>query len=146
MSKKKLVLIRHAHRKVPKDRTEDNGLSKKGQRQVEKLLSYWSSGNKARRVSFLSSPKKRCVETLEPLAEIFGEKLSIEPLLDEQSEKGESNKDFSGRVNAFLESSKFAKAEVLFVCSHADWIPAAYDQLKHKSVRVRKGTWVELEL
>lgn len=120
MSKKKLVLIRHAHRKVPKDRTEDNGLSKKGLRQVEKLLSYWSNAEKAGRVVFLSSPKKRCVQTIAPLAEIFGEKLSIDPLLDEQKQKGESNKDFSGRVKAFLETSKSGQAETVFICSHAD--------------------------
>ncbi|MEZ4751046.1 MAG: hypothetical protein R3B54_10620 [Bdellovibrionota bacterium] len=86
------------------------------------------------------------MQTIEPLAEIFGEKLSIDPLLDEQKQKGESSKDFDGRVSAFLESSKSGDAEILFVCSHADWIPAAYDQLKHKSVRVKKGSWVELEI
>lgn len=146
MSKRKVVVIRHAHRKVNEGAAEDNGLSQKGLRQVEKLLSFWSATRKPRRAAFLSSPKKRCLETLGPLAELFGQPLEVEPLLDEQSIEQESEKAFKKRVDAFLRSSKAAEAETLFICSHGDWIPTFFDRVTDKAVKLKKGEWAELDL
>lgn len=64
------ILIRHAHRDTA-DRAQDNGLSKKGREQAKRLRKYFEErfpegeGD----LVLVTSPKKRCVETIEPIAE-----------------------------------------------------------------------------
>lgn len=116
-----LILIRHAHRDTSWPPT-DNGLSDKGHEQLKHLRSYFKKRwEKGELFDFWSSPKKRCIETLEAVASVFGEKVQVEPLLDEQG-GGESQKDLQFRVRAFLE--KFSKEKNTWVCcTHGDWVP-----------------------
>jgi phosphohistidine phosphatase SixA len=109
---KTVVLIRHAHRDTTR-REEDNGLSEKGEKQAlavrEDLLAHVEGIESAR---LCVSPKRRCRQTLEPLAKALGAKLEIEPVLDEGADP-----ELVGRW-----ISKQA-SDILIVCSHGDILP-----------------------
>jgi broad specificity phosphatase PhoE len=154
-SLKTLVLIRHAHRDV-EDRSRDNGLSPRGREQVQALLSYFKRSSKAPRVekgvfdpergertAWISSPKKRCLETLSPLALIEGVRPTTIDLLLERGED-EELQHFHHRVREFCDWWLQEGPELTFACSHGDWIPACVEQLTGGKVQVSKGSWCEL--
>ncbi len=83
---KVIILIRHAHRDNS-IRELDNGLSDKGYKQVEvlkKWLPYQIKQFEPSSCVALTSPKKRCVETVTPVARRSLAELEIWDELDEQ--------------------------------------------------------------
>ncbi len=141
---KKLILVRHAHRDTDEGRERDNGLSQKGFRQTEKVLSYWLQ-QPLPGAAFISSPKRRCVETLEPLAQELKQSLEIDPSLDEQR-KHESDAAFRARVKHSLNALKDSSAPIVVVCSHSDWLTSALEELTGEPVELKKGAWTEYTL
>src|SRR5271170_829167 len=82
-----LIVVRHAHRDKSEGRESDNGLSAKGRKQAAKILEHFKkeySGLQSLRI--LSSPKKRCVETVQSIAEVMKTKVHTSSLLDEGPE------------------------------------------------------------
>lgn len=92
----------------------------------------------------VSSPKVRCVETLQPIAKVMERQVDVHPGLDEASAR-ESIKVFEGRVQAFLKEWQESKMEMTIVCSHGDWLPVAMSQLTGIHQDFKKGAWLELE-
>jgi broad specificity phosphatase PhoE len=101
-----------------------------------------------------SSPFVRCVQTLEPLAELSSIKIVTEPALGEAStlpvhDDGDAwvaSAWLGGRAVAFLDRIVSQHAgERVVVCSHGDVIPAVMallvgrDGLALENVRCRKG-------
>ncbi len=121
-----LLVIRHAHRDVQNPR-DDNSLSPRGHKQSKALskaiLERWGPSCPW---TLISSPKLRCQETLECLAESLKTDVIIDPDLDEQS-YNESNRDMTDRIDRFLTKilSKTDDEKPYFfaLCSHGDWIP-----------------------
>lgn len=142
---KTLVLIRHAHRETSQGREQDNGLSPKGRRQVRKLFDFYFKRFPEEESPLLwSSPKRRCLETLLPLARKLEKKLVTKDDLDEQA-SGESFKDFSNRVDSIFKEIRKSKKNLIILCSHGDWIPLFLKQRLGVKVLLRKGAWAELE-
>lgn len=137
-----IVFIRHAHRDTA-TRSEDNGIDEKGRSQVEELLKAFQLRKLPASQEFWSSPKKRCLETLEPLAQLNGAKIKIMNELDEQTNQ-ESGKDFRERVSNFVHSLK-EKSGVIYLCSHGDWLPEAIQDLSGLWVDMKKGQSVICE-
>lgn len=73
----------------------------------------------------LSSPKRRCIQTLQAFAVRKSCELRITDLLDEA--RYESRKQFFRRVARFLAFFKKSAPKVTIICSHGDWIPAALE-------------------
>jgi broad specificity phosphatase PhoE len=142
MAEPRLILIRHAHRDTS-DRESDNGLSEKGWEQAYELAKHFAKEFKDRKPRLLSSGKRRCVETLEPISKVTGVKVEIDPLLMEQ-EHEERSARFQARIERFLEIWKESKEELTVACSHGDWIPAALRELTGEEVDLKKGAWAEL--
>ncbi len=145
---KRLVLIRHAHRST-EDRSKDNGLSEKGFAQVKRLVQFSkeridSDSDDFGQVRFMSSPKKRCRETLAPIAEAQDTTLTIEPLLDEHR-SGESGAVFVERIRQFLEQWKSEGSDLTVICSHGDWIPMAVHLMTGAKIGLKKSAWCEIE-
>jgi broad specificity phosphatase PhoE len=145
---KRLVLIRHAHRST-EDRTRDNGLSEKGHEQTKRLVKFArerleSDSDSFGKIEFLSSPKKRCRETLGPVADAIKSKVTIEPLLDEHH-PGETASLFTSRVQEFLEKWKAQGSDLSVLCSHGDWIPLAVQLLTGAKIGLKKAAWCEIE-
>ncbi len=140
--KKRLVIVRHAHRDI-EVHSDNNGLSDKGKEQVQKLIPFARKRLKDERPVFLSSPKKRCIETLTPIAKAFGEKVEIDDLLTEQGSM--STYAFEEHIEMFLDRFKFEGPDVLVICTHGDWIPEAVQKLTGQSVALKKAGWCEIE-
>ncbi len=140
MSKKTLILIRHAHRDTGDGRTRDNGLSDKGKEQAREFRDAYLKNKFDPNALFYSSPKKRCVETLEPLAKKLARDIEIDKLLDEQSD-GESNYALTRRIDLFAAWVEQTEAQTVVACSHGDWIPSFCDKVIHNPMDFRKGEW-----
>ncbi len=139
---KRLILIRHAHRdtEVP---SRDNGLSEKGEQQVKRMLRYFEKQIEGE-VRFLSSPKKRCRETLGPLAERHGLDLEIDGRLTETGPI-ERQEEVSARLGEFIDEWKYQGSDVLVVCSHGDIIPVLVERLTGARIGIKKCGVVEIE-
>lgn len=144
---KTLVLIRHGHRDNSQ-RELDNGLDDKGREQAKALRRFFterfSGPDLEQGLWLVSSPKLRCVETLQPLAKSVARPVDKHPSLDEQSAK-ETGRDFETRVQGFLREWMESKVALTLVCSHGDWLPVASQQLLGISQAFKKGAWLELE-
>lgn len=143
-----LILIRHAHRDTS-NRNLDNGLSDKGQKQVKRLVKYfqkrfryeeWSVSN----IKFESSPKLRCVQTLQPLAQIVGSQVIEQAELSEQN-PNESFAKFQARLQNYLKRWIESDIPVLVVCGHGDTLPLMVFHLLGTAVDFKKAGFLELE-
>lgn len=137
-------MVRHAHRDKPFGRAADNGLSPKGKKQARRdakaLLKRLTDND----VELVSSPKLRCLETLEPLAARLEKTIDTSPLLLEESEEGEAP-NIEERIAKFINDVKRSPASITVACSHGDWIPMALDQLFGIELTLKKGAWAEIE-
>jgi 8-oxo-(d)GTP phosphatase len=139
---KTLILLRHAHRDVA-DRRRDNGLSRRGRRQARRVLRFYKSRFGRAGALILSSPKKRCRQTVEPLARLAGAAVKNDPRLLERR-PAESARAFRARAAVFMRWW-IAEAPALTVaCSHGEWIPAAVRAAAGAPVELKKGGWLEL--
>lgn len=142
--KKTLVLIRHAHRDNSV-RSRDNGLSDKGRLQARWLRKYYSQRFKKDELAWLvSSPKKRCLETIEPIAMYANLAIDVNPDLIEQGDN-ESRQRFEARVQRYLQDWMQLPQELTLICSHGDWLPCAVFHLLGLQTELKKGSWLELE-
>jgi len=141
-----IILVRHAHRDLS-DPEMDNGLSAKGRKQARALSKCLKDRlEKKEKVVLFSSPKRRCLETLEPLARYFGRRLQYSDLLLEQ-QAGETQTAFQARVTRGVrEISTLQKSgAVILVCSHGDWLPIALRRLCGVKVELKKAGFAEIE-
>lgn len=146
---KTLIILRHAHRDTSKSRELDNGLSEKGRKQVRKIFDYYFKRYpEFEKPLLLSSSRKRCMETLQPLANKLERKLVLHPLLMEKGgdHKNENVTQFKKRVKKFLKEWEESKAPLTIVCSHGDWIPVFVKECLGTSINLKKGGWAEIEL
>ncbi len=141
---KTLILVRHAHRNTD-DRTLDNGLSEKGFEQAQRLSEFFLQHFSDPKPHLISSPKKRCRETLASMASGLRKRVFVSSLLDEAS-PGESTTQFFNRITRFLSACKRSKAQVIVACSHGDWIPACIQVSTGQSLELKKGGLVQLAL
>jgi broad specificity phosphatase PhoE len=142
-----LVIIRHAHRDTT-DRSRDNGLSDKGKKQALILLEYFERRAKdddfLQNAQFLSSPKKRCIETLKPIADRLKVPIGTNADLEEQR-KDERFDLVDRRARKFLSWWTNEGPEVLFISSHGDILPLLAFHMLGTSIDVKKGSWLEVE-
>lgn len=144
---KTLILLRHAHRDNS-DRSADNGLSDKGKEQAKSIrrffLERFDKDDLEDGLWVVSSPKKRCQETISPVTKELKHELDIHPDLSEHA-PGESFSAFQARIERFLREWKNSKAGITVVVSHSDWLPLAVQSLYGKLIEFKKGAWVEFE-
>lgn len=142
---KTLVIVRHAHRDTSKGQEFNNGLSDKGRKQVRKLFDfYFERFPEVEKPILLSSARKRCVETLEPLARKLERRLVLSPLLLERTEK-ETVPQFKQRIRRFKREQVKNPSELTVICSHGDWIPFFFKELLGIEIELKKGGWAEVE-
>jgi len=143
---KVLILIRHAHRDT-EDPSADNGLSKKGIAQVEILADYFhryfEKEFEGMRPRFLSSPKKRCRETLGPLAAREKVEMKVDARLSECTPT-EGSRGFLSRIREFAEDWRQGGRELTVICSHGDWIPELVAELANARISLKKAGFVEI--
>ncbi len=119
-----VILLRHATRDVQP--TADGTLSAQGYKQAEDLIAQLApKGPLPEPTVLMSSPKRRARETLHPVAHHLSVPLVVTNALDERAPH-ELGSDFENRVRHWTEmvTKEFAGDEVLWGCSHADWLEA----------------------
>jgi broad specificity phosphatase PhoE len=143
---KTLILIRHAHREVVEP-AEDNGLSAKGRGQVEGLVEHLHRHLQREfdgvRPRFLCSPKKRCRETLGPVAQREKCEFKVDPRLSECSPV-ETSREFLERIRQFAQEWKQGGKELTVICSHGDWIPEFVAEIANARISIKKAGYVEI--
>ena len=137
----RLILVRHAHRDTSLGRERDNGLSGKGWRQAAAFATWASESLPRESVALLSSPKRRCLETFDPL----GRSVRVWPSLGEQRAR-ESDAAFRKRVARALRAALRQPVKAVLLCSHGDWLPVAADVLLGRPLDWRKGAWKEFRV
>ncbi|MBC7690499.1 MAG: histidine phosphatase family protein [Methylotenera sp.] len=148
MKEKLLILVRHAHRDTS-ERELDNGLSERGRKQAREVLkafeTHWESDFKNGKIALISSPKKRCIETLDPLSKHLETAVQISPLLDEQH-SSENSASMLKRIEQFISWWKNDAPPLTLACSHGDWLPVCTEELVGSPVGFEKGAWVVISL
>ncbi len=144
---RKLIILRHAHRDTS-DRNLDNGLSSKGLKQVDLLKKYFqvriNEDAELKKCVFLSSPKKRCLDTLEPLSKLVNSSATVNEDLNEQSEK-EKFASVEQRVHRFIHWWSNKGPEILMISSHGDILPLLALHMLGTSFDIKKGSWLEID-
>ena len=134
----KLYLVRHAdagHRRDHDGPDEQRPLSDRGRRQAEGLGERLADADITR---LITSPYRRCIETLEPL----GQRLSLPVEADPRLAEGE------GATGALELAATLRTTSAVF-CSHGDVIPDVLDALLAKGMKLKDelrwqkaSTWV----
>ena len=140
---KVLIIVRHAHRDTS-DRRRDNGLTAKGQKQAQRVLRHYKRRFDRREALIFSSSKKRCMETVQPLARHLRAVVRKDARLMELRQ-GESAHDFTIRIKRFFVWWLRQGPELTVVCSHGDWIPTAVKIAVGAEIELKKGGWLEME-
>lgn len=141
--RKRILVIRHAHRDVPDDRSIDNGLNGRGLEEARRFKRFMVEGKHDGPWLVLSSPKKRCVQTILPFAKQAGFKVFVSFLLDEQA-SDESSLGFEKRVSRFAEWMTKRDDRQVILCSHGDWIPLFLQKTTGHWKELKKGEWIEI--
>jgi len=141
---KTLILIRHAHRDTS-ERDLDNGLSEEGRKQAWGISKELQKILVTEQLHLLSSPKLRCVETLEPLARFFKEEVETDPRLLEQ-QGGEELIPFKKRITEVLKNWYKKSVGTTIICSHGDWLGYATRLLVGARCEFKKAGWAEIGL
>jgi len=134
----KLYVIRHAHAgsRGPDDTADRHRpLSDRGHKQAAALCEQLAT---AGITQFISSPFRRCIDTLRPLAALAGLEVEEDPRLGEA--RGSSGA---------LELTDELREVTAAVCSHGDVIPDVLDALARAGVRFddelrwpKASTWI----
>ncbi len=152
--KKYLIFIRHAQQDRA-TRQPDCGLTKTGQKQaqdaaqfiVNRWVDQWvnqlADGAPQPSLEIHSSPKRRCLETMEALKNITQSTIQVDPLLHEAFAH-ESFEQFYQRIHAFLEKWKASDSVITIACTHSDWIPVAVRSLTMVDFEVRHTGLIEI--
>jgi broad specificity phosphatase PhoE len=142
-----LILVRHAHRDTS-DRALDNGLTEKGRAQARALLAHYLEEfppGQGPPPKVLTSPKRRCIETVAAIAERAGTRVEVSAELDEQSSQ-ESDEEFDGRIRGFVRRWVSGKEALVIACSHGDGLPIALREATGARAKLKKGGWAEIRL
>jgi len=141
---KYLFLVRHAHRDNTV-RSKDNGLTEKGRRQARALLKYIALTEDIAALDFVSSPKVRCYETIEPIARAAGSRIKTSAHLQER-QKQENTAQFNGRLQKFISWWQATPSTHVLACSHGDVLPALAQMLVGGKLEFKKGSIAAIAL
>ena len=119
-----IYLIRHAKAGSRSAWTEGDStrpLDETGRRQAATIGGEWTAGKPT---AIVSSPRLRCVQTVEPLANRFGMEVQIEPGIEEDT-------PFERALRVVEDA-----ADGTVFCSHGDVIPEVIDALIRRGMNV----------
>ncbi|WP_413293229.1 phosphoglycerate mutase family protein [Bdellovibrio sp. HCB185ZH] len=115
----KIYIFRHAQKAM--DFSGDPDLTPEGHGQASTLLDLVLKNEMPKPTQLWVSPRKRTHSTFRPLSEQL--KLPLvnqEALLEQQGD--ESLQIFRRRISNLLEKASEATNDVIFMCSHYDWV------------------------
>jgi 8-oxo-dGTP diphosphatase len=141
----KLYLVRHAHagdRAAWDGADRERPLSRKGRRQADAIADRLAGAGIVR---LLSSPSRRCLQTLEPLAERLALTVEGESRLAE----GAWGRDALALADELRSEAARSGHDAVALCSHGDVIPELVRTLRDGGARIddplacpKASTWV----
>ncbi len=132
-----LLIVRHAHRDKKVGRDIDNGLSSKGNQQAKNIKNFYERKFDNQKPIILSSPKRRCLETVERIAKKTKVIVEVSDLLDEDGDIAQKVGDLISKIQGYRQSP-------IVVCSHGDVIPSLISSLVHADVELDKGGVIQI--
>ena len=139
-----LYIVRHGHRDKSAGKEADNGLDETGRTQAIEIKRQLEAELRGKTVSFVSSPAKRCIETLKPLAESLSQPIDIVAILHDQQD-GETAREFLERVNDFVGLWDECHSDAMVACTHGDVIPELTYVIADARATVAKGGYTKIE-
>lgn len=140
---KHLIVIRHARPLHPTTENLEAGsdcsLSPAGQKQAAQFAEFMTHEFSHQTSLILSSPKKRCQETVVPLAEGLGLSVQSWEILNE----GGSLREKSKKLQEWWKENA---PPLAVLCSHGDLIPVLCEVLIGVPVELGKGQWLHAQL
>ncbi len=122
----KIYLFRHAQKAM--DFSGDPDLTIEGHAQASKVLDKVIKNELPTPTHLWVSPKKRTFSTFKPLSQHFNIPVEVhENLLEQHSD--ESLEEFRLRIEKTLTNSLTSSDQVLFICTHYDWVAEAMNVL-----------------
>lgn len=115
----KFVLFRHGSKGFMP--FEDPELNAQGFQQSVKIAELVKSADLPAPTKLFVSPKRRTSQTLYPLSKDFSLQMQIHSELDLRQAE-ETSGQFRSRIQSFLNFVAEQKNEVIFACTHYDWI------------------------
>ncbi len=102
---------------------EDPDLTSLGRQQAAQLVELMREGDLLKGTQFLTSPRIRAQNTFRFAAKFCKSPLQVTSDLDQRAPSENSNA-FRARVQNLLDTlgEKFTKNDVVYLCSHHDWI------------------------
>ena len=135
--RKVLYVVRHAHRDISGEKEIDNGLSEKGLLQRKRLTKDLKKElGQVSDVHFVTSPKKRCRETIETLS---GKKAQVHKSLD--MAVSYSHEHYRRAINTFIQEWLHSEATTWVACVHGEWIEAFFERCTGEERSLKKGEW-----
>lgn len=141
-----LFLLRHAKAGAREDNSasdRERGLTEKGRAQAEAIAKYLS---KIEIDKILSSPYRRCVETVEPLANLTGLEIVEDSILGEDA-TFEGLQDIISHYFQAVDNPKTGSSVV--ICTHGNVVPAIIELIglySNDTIRCAKGSIYEIDL
>jgi broad specificity phosphatase PhoE len=114
-----IYIFRHAQKAT--NFSVDPDLTEQGHAQAETLLKKALNGDLPAPTELWVSPRIRTHSTFRPLSQHYRVPMQTTDALSEQTAE-ESLSAFRQRVLAFLEDHSRKKDQVVFLCSHYDWV------------------------
>lgn len=138
--KKKIFLVRHAHRAFSPE--QDPPLTSRGHQQATRLKEYFLDELQLSEFYLASSPKKRCLQTVDPLVDYLKARRQEESffILDSLDQGATSEK-----IAHFLKWLDHHSPNILIVCSHADWLPDFVEKTANQTASFEKGQVLEMD-
>jgi broad specificity phosphatase PhoE len=133
-----LILLRHSQRQGASDQLTQHGLEQSKNRGNFFFQLYGSE------VTLLSSPKSRCLQSLERICTLSQKAPRV---IEELSERFpvEDAQDFKKRVDQSLYRILSHQSEFpIILCSHSDWLSVAATHLLDLDISFLEGSWVRL--
>jgi len=115
----KFVLFRHGSKGFTP--FEDPELNAQGFQQSIKIAELVKANGLPKPTHLFVSPRRRTSQTFYPVSKEFSLEMQIKEELDLR-QSGESQSEFRARIQRFLNFVAGQNNEVIFACTHYDWI------------------------
>lgn len=136
----RLILFRHAWRLSMSD-----SLRPEANEQISRRAEYFKALLENSSVHFMSSPKSRCKESIQPICRALGSDFELNSDLEERR-PSEDFRSFVSRVHLSLAHCiESVKADFLFLCSHSDWLYEAILYLSDLRISLSEACWCILK-
>lgn len=133
-----LILLRHGQRQG-----SDDAITEYGKKQAEERGRFFFQAFGGQ-IDLMSSPKQRCLQSLEALSSLCKKPPQIVEDFSERFDF-EDSRTFEKRVQSALEASLLkSSSAITLICSHSDWLFVGAKYLLDLQLQFLEASWIYL--